>query len=160
MTSDNDTTAAPFVPQDFDVPTALNTPHFRLEPLGPEHNARDLAAWTGSIAHIRSSPGWETQTWPPLDGMSAEQNLGDLQEHADDFAQRKGFTYSVIEDPDEVIGCVYIYPSRDPAHHTAVRSWVRADRAELDAPLRTAVSAWLSDWPLGSVNYAPARPSA
>ncbi len=41
-----------------------------------------------------------------------------------------------------------------------VRSWVRADRAELDVPLYAAVSAWLADaWPFTEVRYAP-RPAA
>jgi hypothetical protein len=37
-----------------------------------------------------------------------------------------------------------------------VRSWVRADRAELDVPLHAAVSAWLAGaWPFAEVRYAP-----
>ena len=36
------------------------------------------------------------------------------------------------------------------------QSWVRASHAELDAPLWRAVAEWLaSDWPFGSVEYAP-----
>jgi hypothetical protein len=89
--------------------------------------------------------------------MALEANLVDLQRHADDFAQRRGFTYTVIETGSgEVIGCVYIYPSRNDDHDTDIRSWVRADRAELDAPLQAAVTTWLSkNWPLGTLNYQP-----
>ena len=48
----------------------------------------------------------------------------------------------------EVIGCVYLYPTKAGGHDVEVQSWVRADRAELDAPLAVAVAAWLaSDWP-------------
>ncbi len=55
-----------------------------------------------------------------------------------------------------MIGCVYLYPSRSDDHDTDVRSWVRADRAELDAPLQAAVTTWLStNWPLGTLNYQP-----
>ena len=144
-----------FVPADFDVPTELITPRFRLEPLGPEHNARDYAAWTGSIDHIRATPGFQG-SWPPVDGMSLEANLGDLRRHADDFAGRRGFTYTVIEaGSDEVIGCVYIYPARRDARITDVRSWVRGDRAELDIVLYDAVSSWLTThWPFDSIDYA------
>jgi hypothetical protein len=35
-----------FVPTDFEPSTALVSDHFRLEPLGPQHNEADLAAWT------------------------------------------------------------------------------------------------------------------
>jgi hypothetical protein len=148
-------TGQPFVPSDFVVPTELITPRFRLEPLGPEHNAADYAAWTGSIDHIRATPGFQG-SWPPVDGMSAEANLGDLQRHADDFVQRRGFTYTVLETGSgDVIGCVYIYPSRKDEHITDVRSWVSADQAELDVVLYEAVSTWLTTlWPFGTIDYA------
>jgi hypothetical protein len=56
---------------------------------------------------------------------------------------------------DEVIGCVYIYPSRRDNQITDVRSWVRADRAELDVALYEAVSTWLAArWPFGTIEYA------
>jgi hypothetical protein len=146
-----------FVPRDFVVPTQLITPRFRLEPLGPEHNAADHASWTSSIDHIRATPGFRGRGWPPVDGMTVEANLADLQRHADDFAQRRGFTYTVIETGSgEVIGCVYIYPSRSDDEVTDVRSWVRADRAELDVSLYEAVTTWLSThWPFGTIDYAP-----
>jgi hypothetical protein len=148
-------TGQPFVPSDFVVPTELITPRFRLEPLGPEHNAADYAAWTSSIDHIRATPGFQG-SWPPVGGMSPEANLGDLQRHADDFAQRRGFTYTVLEtDSGDVIGCLYIYPSRNDETITDVRSWVRGDRAELDVALYEAVSTWLATlWPFGTVDYA------
>lgn len=139
---------APFVPEDFEPPTSLAGEGFVLEPLGPQHNASDLAAWTSSIAHIRRTPGFVDGSWPPLEGMSAEQNLDDLTRHAADFEARTGFTFTVL-DPDDrrVIGCLYLYPDKGEADVT-VRSWVTADRAELDGPLADAVAAWLAtDWP-------------
>ena len=39
----------PFVPAHFVVPDGLTTEEFRLEPLGPQHNARDYAAWSSSM---------------------------------------------------------------------------------------------------------------
>lgn len=147
----------PLVADDFAIPAPPATPEFRLEPLGPEHNASDHAAWTSSIEHIRATPGFESWRWPPAAGMSLEDNLADLRRHADDFARRAGFTYTVIETSSgEVIGCVYIYPARGGGQGTDVHSWVRADRAELDAVLYSVVSGWLSEhWPLESVGYAP-----
>ncbi|MFJ6798204.1 N-acetyltransferase [Streptomyces sp. NPDC091268] len=143
---------------------------FRLEPLGPAHHARDHAAWSGSIAHIRATPGFTGRHWPPLEGMTAEQNLADLVRHAEDFAARRGFTYSVLEGPAggaaaeaaaadaEVIGCLYVHPAKDRPERVQVRSWVRADRAHLDAPLYEAVTRWLrGTWPFDAdrVDYAP-----
>src|SRR5512146_792068 len=128
---------APFVPADFGVPNGLQTALFRLEPLGPEHNERDHAAWSASIDHIRATPGFGGR-WPYE--MSLADNLRDLQGHARDFAARVGFTYTVLEAAGgDVVGCVYIYPAQDGVHDARVTSWVRADRAELDLPLWHAV---------------------
>ena len=137
------------VPAGFDVPTSLVTPRFRLEPLGPQHNLADHAAWTSSIEHIRATPGFEEGGWPPGNGMSLEDNLADLTRHAADFEARRGFTFTVlVPGSREVIGCVYLYPSRSDQHDVKVQSWVRADRAGLDQPLAAAVAAWIeSDWP-------------
>lgn len=142
-----------FVPPDFVVPTSLETPQFRLEPLGPQHNDADYAAWTSSIEHIHRTPGYPDGRWP--DGRSIEDNLRDLRRHADDLAGRRGFTYTVL-DPDsgDVVGCVYIYPEEAGSRRASVQSWVRASRAELDVPLWRAVSAWLAtDWPFEAVAY-------
>jgi hypothetical protein len=145
-----------FVPDDFAVPRELIAPPFRLEPLGPQHNGADYAAWTSSIEHISATPGFAGRNWPDP-GMSAEDNLRDLERHANDFAGRAGFTYTVIEiGSDETIGCVYIYPARDEDHDAHVSSWVRADRASRDKDLYDAVSTWLSAaWPFQAVSYQP-----
>jgi hypothetical protein len=127
-----------FVPADFAVPDGLTTGEFRLEPLGPQHNAADYAAWTASMDHIKATPGFAGSSWPHE--MSLAENLGDLERHADDFAGRRGFTYTVLSPDGEVIGCVYIYPPRGQdqgsgGRPAAVRSWVRADQAALDPAL-------------------------
>lgn len=143
-----------FVPDDFDPPTSLVTDQFRLEPLGPQHNLSDHAAWTSSIDHIRATPGYPDGKWPPHDGMALEDNLRDLRRHADDFARRRGFTFTVL-DPrtDDVIGCVYLYPSASEEWDVIVQSWVRADRSDLDVPLADAVARWLAtDWPWNRAN--------
>ena len=147
-----------FVPMEFDPPTQLVTDQFRLEPLGPQHNEADLAAWTSSVAHIRSTPGYPDGNWPPVDGMTLERNLQDLTRHAADFEKRTGFTFSVLQpDGSNVIGCVYIYPTTEPGYQAEVQSWVRADHAQLDSVLADAVAAWLdSDWPWERV-YRHAR---
>lgn len=139
----------PFVPVDFEPPTTLLTGDFRLEPLGPQHNEADLAAWGSSIEHIRTTAGYPDGDWPPVEGMSLEENLEDLTRHAADFAARKGFTFTVMDQMDDtVIGCVYLYPTRAQEHDVEVQSWVRADRAELDVALADAVAQWLSEsWP-------------
>jgi hypothetical protein len=146
---------AEFVPADFEVPARPETSEFVLEPLGPEHNEQDYDAWTTSMDHIADTPGFADRSWPRE--MTRDENRADLQRHADDFRNRTGFTYTVL-DPSRrnVIGCVYIYPRPNSDREARTRSWVRESHAHLDAPLWRAVSDWLdSDWPFASVEYAP-----
>ncbi len=144
--------AHPFVPTDFIIPTQFEGDGFRLEPLGPEHNARDHAAWMSSIQHIQATPGYQQRDWPVR--MSLDANLSDLRRHACDFTNRGGFTYSVLSG-DKVVGCVYIYPSRSEGHDASVRSWVRESRSELDVAVWRDVSTWLTArWPFTNPDYA------
>lgn len=146
-------TSRQFVPPDFVVPTELTFGDLRLVPLGPEHNGADYSAWTSSIDHIRATPGFPDGSWPHM--MSVSENLRDLERHAEDFRQRRGFTYTVLDGRDDVIGCVYIYPSRDLDLDAHVLSWVRVDRSDRDGPLHDAVRTWLRNkWPFEAVEYA------
>ena len=151
----------PFVPEDFAAPDGLIAGELRLTPLGPQHNEADYAAWTGSIEHIRATPGFPDGNWPHE--MSLADNLRDLERHAQDFAERRGFTYTVLSaGTGDVIGCVYIYPASGresgvaDGRHALIQSWVRADRAALDPVLHGAVREWVErDWPFDSIEYAP-----
>jgi hypothetical protein len=88
--------------------------------------------------------------------MSLDANRDDLERHARDFAERTGFTFTVLRPgTEEVIGCLYIYPATDGGGGADVRSWVRAAVAELDGPLHAAVSRWLVQcWPFARAIYA------
>jgi hypothetical protein len=142
-----------FVPQEFVVSLRLETPQLVLEPLGPQHNDADYAAWSSSMEHIHGTPGWEESSWPR--SMTLDENRADLERHASDFADRTGFTYTVLSPDGDVIGCVYIYPSKKETVEAHVSSWVRASSADLDTPLWRAVGAWLdSDWPFENIDYA------
>ena len=144
--------ADPFVPDHFEAPRSLDGEGFRLEPLGPQHNERDHEAWMSSIEHIRSTPGFQEGDWPKP--MPLERNLEDLVRHAEDFAARRGFTYTVL-DGEDVIGCVYIYPTKRPGHDAEVSSWVTASRADMDRVLWTEVTEWLgTEWPFAAPYHA------
>jgi hypothetical protein len=141
-----------FVPDDFTVPTTFTGTGFCLEPLGPEHNERDHQAWMSSVDHIKSTPGFQGRSWPAP--MSLEKNLADLEMHARHFENREGFTYSIL-DGDEVIGCVYIYPSNDETSDADIKSWVTASRSEMDETVWRELSDWLNNvWPFQSFEYA------
>jgi hypothetical protein len=88
--------------------------------------------------------------------MSLEENAADLARHARDFANRTGFAYTVLDPASrDVIGCVYFYPPLRDGYDVDVRSWVRADRAELDKSLYDLVRRWLAEsWPFRKPDYA------
>jgi hypothetical protein len=118
-----------FVPRDFDVPRRLETSQFVLEPLDPERHDQDYDAWTSSGEHIHATPGWEGSSWPRE--MTPDENRADLQRHADDFRNRRGFTYNVLDPVSrDVIGCVtstrcptaITTPVRSPGYGRATRS--------------------------------------
>lgn len=138
-------------------PVGLRTEQFVLEPLGLHHNEADHRAWTSSIDHIRSTPGfraeqWGGDAWPYP--MSAADNLADLAQHADEFARGEAFAYTVLDTTDgDVIGCVYVDP--DDVADARCRLWVRADRAGLDRKLEATVRAWLAgpEWGFSIVHF-------
>lgn len=138
-------------------PHGLRTDDFVLVPLGPEHNESDHAAWSTSIDHIRSTPGFSAHLWGGDDWpypMSLAENLNDLQQHADEFARGEAFAYTVLDPTGgEVIGCVYVDP--DDTADARCRLWVRTDRAELDAKLEHAVRQWLArpEWRFARVRF-------
>ena len=142
------------VPAGSDVPNPPDHPLFRFEPLGPEHNAADLEAWSSSIAHIHSTPGFRLDGWPERQYTLAE-NMADLEEHRDHHQRGIDFAWTVLDpvDADVVIGCVYLRPDRTGVADAEAQSWVRADRAGLDGELRGHLRTWFADeWPL-SIRY-------
>ena len=148
----------PLVPESYEIPEAFAWSRFHLEPLGERHNKRDHNAWMSSVEHIRSTPGFspeEEPSWP--EPMTLEENLADMVRHAKDFESRRGFTYSILEG-DEVIGCIYIYPSRGTEHDAAISSWVRQSYADEDKAVRSALATWIDEvWPFSNPHYAGAN---
>lgn len=104
--------------------------------------------------HIKATPGFADWSWPKP--MSLEENAADLVKHARDFADRTGFTYTVLDSTSgDVIGCLYLYPSRRSGYDVDAHSWVRADHADLDKPLHDLVCQWLAAaWPFRKPDYA------
>ena len=140
----------PLVPTDFVVPEPPSDGRFRFALLGPEHNSADLEAWSSSIEHIHSTPGFRPDGWPER-RYTLEENLADLQRHRDHSERRLDFAWTVLDPKrsDTVIGCVYLYPDRARAGEATARSWVRVDRAHLDRELRAHLRPWFEEeWPV------------
>jgi hypothetical protein len=144
--------ASPFVPDDFEVPTALETDRFRLRMLSVDDVEKDYEAVIES-AELLHSMG---STWP-REGFTIEENLADLQRHQQEFLDRKAFAFTVVSlDERRVLGCVYINPTKEQGYDALAYMWVRQSEYDqgLDPILFQTVRTWLeSSWPFSAVYY-------
>ena len=148
----------PIVPADFDVPQLLETARMRLRPLSINHAVKDYDAVMTSEERLRNvyDPGGE---WPR--GLTLEQDIIELGWHQTEFQLRTSFAYTVLSpDESEVLGCMYIYPTRKPGYDVEITMWVRQSRVAegLDQHLFETVEAWIADcWPFTSPAYPGRR---
>ena len=147
-----------FVPETFEVPAALETNQFRLRMLSVDDVEKDYEVVIESRELLQSLFGG---TWP-REGFTLEENLADLKRHQLEFEQRKAFAYTVVSlDETQVLGCVYINPSRDENADAEVFMWVRQREFEkgLDPILFETVKNWMNEaWVFDRVSF-PGRES-
>jgi hypothetical protein len=145
--------AKPFVPPGFQVPAGLETAEFRLRMLTIHDLVKDYEAVVTSAAHLQQV--WPHGDWPS--GLTLEQNLVDLGWHQKEFQNRSSFAYTVVSlDESQVLGCVYIDPSRKAGYDAAVTLWVRQSllAGGLEERLFAAVKDWLAaSWPFAAPAY-------
>lgn len=140
------------MPDDFEVPAALEGPGFRLRPLTVSDVVKDFEAVVASRQHLRrrfgTSEGWLS------DDHDLVQNLVDLGWHQKNHQRREAFTYTVVAlDESRVLGCVYIDPCADEGVDAEVHLWARPD-STIEPQLEQVVQAWLeSDWPFDIVVF-------
>ena len=136
------------VPPEFEVPSGLEHPRFRLRRLTVDDVVKDFDAICSRVDH-------EGRPQPPFVPTVA-RNLVDLGWHEKEFELRRSFAYTVVApDESEVLGCVYLYPSE--SHDVHVSLWVRrsAYEAGLDPLLEQAVRDWVAtSWPFARVTFA------
>jgi hypothetical protein len=148
----------PLVPDDFDVPHVLETERMRLRPLTINDVVKDYEAVMSSVDRLRTlfEPGGE---WPL--GLTLEQNTIELGWHQTEFQLRTSFAYTVTSlDESEILGCLYLYPTRIQGYGAEITMWVRESRVEegLDEHLFETVETWVADcWPLKNPAYPGRR---
>ena len=102
-----------FVPDDFKIPTLLETGLFRLRMLSVDDVEKDYEAVIESreLLHAKFGGSW------PRTGFTIEENLADLKRHQQEFLDRKAFAYTVVSlDETKVLGCIYINPPQKYSH--------------------------------------------
>jgi len=148
----------PLVPEDFDVPEILETQRMRLRPLTINDAVKDYEAVMTSEERLRTvfDPGSD---WPL--GLTLEQDIIELGWHQTEFQLRTSFAYTVVSlDESEVLGCIYIYPTRKSDYDAEITMWVRQSRVEegLDEHLFETVESWIENfWPLENPAYPGRR---
>ncbi len=142
-----------FVPQDFAVPSNLQTDEFRLRMLTINDLVKDYDAVMTSVEHLRTI--WTDTGWPV--GLTLEQDLVDLGWHQKEFQMRRSFAYTVAElDESAIIGCVYINPTRKQNYDAEVYLWARQNKlvSGLEARLFATIKNWLAaDWPFRQIAF-------
>ena len=142
-----------FVPNDFQLPEALETEKLRLRKLTADDVDKDYDAVVTSIDHLKGGLG---NNWPQA-GITKERDLSDLKWHEKEFNTRRSFAYTVVTlDETKCLGCVYICPTKDPEFDAEVYVWVRKSEVGkgLDEELYAAVRKWVREkWPFERVIY-------
>lgn len=90
------------------VPAELRTSDFVLRPIVAADAEMDFAAVMETREHLRL---WEQSAWPE-DDFTVEANRADLVGLEQGHAERRAFTYTVLEpNGAECLGCVYVFPT-------------------------------------------------
>ena len=144
----------PFVPDDFKVPNKLESEHFTIRMLTVNDVVKDYDAVMTSIEHLHRM--FPNSSWPSSD-LTFEQDLIDLGWHQKEFQRRSSFAFTVVKpDESQVLGCLYINPSKKADFNAVVYMWVRESEYAngLDAILFNTVKDWVDkDWPFKKVAY-------
>lgn len=135
--------AVPFVPADFAVPTMVETPRFKLVPLGPELVKVDFDAYMSSIEHLQQTFTRST-SWPTKDISDADA-MRDMESEQARFQARESFAYAVLTpDGSRELGSVYVRPSAVEGYDAVAAMWVT--KADYDAGFDAELYAWLTQW--------------
>ena len=135
--------SARFVRPEYDPPAEACVGGFVLKTLNPSYVQDDYEAVMTSRARLRDFFGigdpWPSET------LSVEDNLRDLEWHADEFRRRSSFAYTVI-DPEEpgCAGCVYVFPPTRVGYDVELFMWLRSDRYSTNK--ETDFRGELKDW--------------
>lgn len=98
-----------FVKEVLDPPVQVIEGNFILRKLTVDEVEKDYKALMSSKESLRQIFSLD-DTWP-ADDMTLEENYEDLKRHQEEFDNREGFAYTIVnKDDTECIGCVYIWP--------------------------------------------------
>ena len=148
----------PWLPEDFTHPERVDLPTGQhLRPIRADDVDLDMPAVMGSRERLWALYG-EAWGWPPA-GMTRQQDLDDLARHEAEIAAHESFNYALLDEAEtELLGCVYVDPTRKAGYDAEVSWWVvdRLVGTEVERSLDELVPRWLAeDWPLRAPGFVP-----
>ena len=101
---------APWLPETFAHPLRVDWAEgVHLRPISPADIDIDMPAVMGNRDMLWSRYG-DAWGWPPA-SMTREEDIEDLQRHADEMVRHESFNYAILPaDESELYGCLYIDP--------------------------------------------------
>lgn len=142
--------AKQFVPNDFIVPIKIIKDTYVIKKLTVDDVEKDYKAVMSSKESLRKIFD-ENDDWP-ADKMTIEENYNDLKEHQEEFDNRIGFAYTVLnKDELECIGCIYIFPWYKEKYDSQIYFWVIDSVKEkgFENELYTFIRQWIkTEWPI------------
>ncbi len=143
-----------FVPSDFIAPSEFTTEDFYIRPISGEDAELDYPAVMSSIDHIKQIMG--SRNWP-TEQLSLEEDRGDLARHEGEMVRGEKFVYTVLNrEQTQVLGCIYIFPSRWDDHDAEISMWTTEEAYNdgLDEALFSSIKEWITaEWPFDKVVY-------
>ena len=148
----------PWLPEDFAHPERVELPTgHHLRPIRADDVDLDLPAVLGSRRRLWDLYG-EAWGWPP-EGMTHEQDRADLARHEAETAAHESFNYALFDAGEtQLLGCVYVDPTRKAGHDAEVSWWVvdHLVGSDVERALDELVPRWLAaDWPLTAPAFVP-----
>jgi hypothetical protein len=134
----------PWLPAEFEHPLLVEwTEGVHLRPIGPDDVDIDLPVVLENRDMLWSMYG-QAWGWPPPT-MTREQDLEDLQHHADEMDAHASFNYAILPaDESTLLGCLYIDPVPTDEGAEAEVSWWLA--AGAPGRLRDGLDAFALSW--------------
>lgn len=145
-----------WLPDDFAHPLRVEWGDgVHLRPIRAADVSIDMPAVLGNREMLWEMYG-EAWGWPPAH-MTAEQDIEDLQHHADEIERHESFNYAILPaDERELYGCLYIDPVRteDGSSEAEVSWWVTPYApAGLQERLGDLAITWIREaWPFARVH--------
>jgi hypothetical protein len=144
----------PLIPPDFNVPERFDGNGYHLRMLSIDDVDKDFEAVMESADRLRGLLD-PNSTWP--DGLTKKEDMIDLAWHQREFTLRHSFAYTVMSlDETRCLGCIYIFPSKNPKFDALAFYWVRAGQNAdaFDQELGILFRAWLADaWPFKAIAF-------